>query len=164
MTTPEPMSDTPRSSPRLWWQRVTTAVLVVYWLMLFTGTHAPIDPQLDVPGGDKTLHFAGYGGLAFLLGALLVLRRDDAATETRRFPFVGAMILLAAYGAFDELTQLLVGRHSDILDWLADIGGIIIGLATAVVASRLLAIWRSLLRESGRRRHNQETCDPARKG
>jgi VanZ family protein len=61
----------------------------------------------------------------------------------RRMPFVtlltlmilalywgvaGRWLVLACYGAFDELTQLLVNRNADVMDWLADIAGSALGL------------------------------------
>lgn len=32
------------------------------------------------------------------------------------------------YGAFDEITQIPVGRHADVRDWISDIAGIVLGL------------------------------------
>lgn len=114
-------------------------VLVVYWLALFIGTHSPIDPNVALPGNDKTMHFLAYLGLAFLFGLFLILKercaRSGENAEPRRFPFVGAAILLGVYGAFDELTQPLVGRTTDHYDWLADAVGILVGLTLIVTSS-----------------------------
>ena len=53
--------------------------LVLYWLIVFLGTHVPIPPGV-IPwgdgdgGGDKVLHFVGYGILASLLMGLRASR------------------------------------------------------------------------------------------
>ena len=102
------------------------AVTAAYWLIIFGGTHLPGNP---LPGGghrDKLAHFGAYAGLAFLLcGAVACFRRMVPA-------YYGAVLgLIACYGIFDELTQLLVpNRTADPLDWLADISG---GLVAMVV-------------------------------
>ena len=136
-----------------WFARGLMMALAVYWLALFTGTHLPIDPDIVVPGKDKMLHFVGYGGLGLLFGLTLALRssprprlrregqREGASAPNdsharRRLPLVGAMFVLAIYGIFDELTQPLVGRTCDFHDWLADCGGIVIGLFVAHAACR----------------------------
>ena len=36
--------------------------------------------------------------------------------------------LLASYGAFDEVTQPIVGRDCDFWDWVADMAGILVGI------------------------------------
>lgn len=137
MISPLDASPLPVRSPRwLWLRHAVTAALVLYWLALFTGTHIPINLKPDVPGNDKMQHFLGYGGLAFLLGCLILLQSGHSGK--RRVMLIGAMALLALYGAFDELTQLFVGRSCDLLDWLADLGGSAIGLTAILVLSRLI--------------------------
>ena len=44
-------------------------LLIVYWLLLFTGTHIPLPNLPGGSGNDKLAHFAGY----FLLSLLLLL-------------------------------------------------------------------------------------------
>lgn len=129
------------STPEDRWTRAVSFVLAVYWLALFAGTHSPIDPNLVLPGDDKTKHFLGYSGLAFLFGFFLTLRRRRSRSSgARRFPFVGAALLLALYGAFDELTQPLVGRTTDRYDWLADAAGILVGLTLIVSLSAMVRL------------------------
>lgn len=118
--------------PANWIRRLLWGVLIAYWLTLFTSTHAPIDPNLIVPGNDKTLHFLGYGGLGLLFGLVF------GTSTLHRFAFLRALAILATYAVFDELTQLLVGRHCELYDWFADCVGIVIGLTAASVFSRFL--------------------------
>lgn len=141
------------NSPATWIGRLAIVALAGYWILLFTATHVPIDPNVIGPGNDKTLHVVGYSGLALLFGVMLATRMsprhrfgEEGAIAPNdspfwpRFPFLGAFVLLAIYAAFDELTQPLVGRTCDIYDWLADCAGIMIGLFVVAVVSRCRVI------------------------
>ena len=110
-----------------------TIALVLYWLVAFLGTHFPI-PAGVIPrgGGDKVLHFVGYVILASLLMGL----------RASRGPFGWYSVLmrwmvLAMYGAFDEMTQRLVGRQADVADWCADLLGALCGLGLVVLLVRV---------------------------
>jgi VanZ family protein len=46
---------------------------------------------------------------------------------------------VAVYGAFDELTQIPVGRHADVADWFADVAGSVIGLALFAMVRSIFA-------------------------
>ena len=109
-------------------------LLVAYWLAIFSGTHYPQAPRIEIDNSDKILHFSGYFGLAFLLMAWRL---------TRRAPTFGAVAFVVAvivtYGALDEITQPLTGRDCDLLDWVADVAGTILGASTAAVG---MAWWR----------------------
>jgi VanZ family protein len=108
--------------------------LVLYWLSMFTGTHIPVAAEVVLNTNDKLLHFSGFFGLAFLLE--LVLLRSRPISYGRFFAAIG---ILAAYGAFDEITQTLVGRDCDVRDWLADISGATCGALLGVAA---VLVWR----------------------
>ncbi|MDB5346753.1 MAG: hypothetical protein JWP89_5130 [Schlesneria sp.] len=110
-------------------------LLAIYWSSMFFGTHLPRMPQSLAGHSDKLLHFCAYGGLAVLL---LSWRITRGRVSIRQLLMLWLMI--GAYGIFDEMTQPLVGRDSDIEDWLADLTGAAIGLAvTWPVATWLLA-------------------------
>ncbi len=138
-TTPEPTSHRRHFRPLT---VVLAVMLVTYWLALFVGTHIPIPKGFLQAGGDKVVHCASYAGLAVLL---LGLRASRGSFGRRSVILRWA--LLAAYGAFDELTQLLVGRQGDVLDWCADILGALCGLALVV-----LFVW-FFMRHSNRVHH-----------
>lgn len=114
-------------------------LLAVYSIALFTATHWPKLPGVDVPGKDKTLHVVAYAILAGLL--LNVLVRQD---RFRRG--MGAVIATAAIAAtaaaLDEWTQPYVGRACDLFDWLADVAGAV-GVCTAYVLTRALGQQRA---------------------
>ncbi len=134
------------NSPNRWLGYLLPAA-VVYWVAMFVGTHLP---QIELPGGsviisvDKMLHFSGYFGLAFLLSLQVVSsaasrgKPEMHALRTRGF-FV--LLVIAAYGMFDEWTQLLVGRSCEMLDWLADI----LGAATGML---IVATWVAVRSDS----------------
>ena len=111
-----------------------TIALVLYWLVAFLGTHLPVQIPAGVMerGGDKLLHFVGYSILASLLMGL----------RASRGPFGWRSVfwrwaVLAMYGAFDEVTQRLVGRHADVADWCADVIGSSCGLLLVVLLVRV---------------------------
>jgi VanZ family protein len=51
---------------------------------------------------------------------------------------VTLFVMLAAWGAVDEVTQPLFGRLADMNDWVCDLVGGAIGLAAGLPASRWL--------------------------
>lgn len=98
--------------------------LIIYWITLFALTTVPVDvvPQL-FNYQDKIEHFTAYGLLAFLLTLALFFQKRSRLISSKAFLFT--FIFVLAYGAIDEIHQLLVpGRFCDLYDWLADsIGG-----------------------------------------
>jgi VanZ family protein len=110
-------------------------LLAIYWSSMFFGTHLPQMPQSLAGQSDKLLHFGAYCGLAILLLSWRITRGRVSIRQLLVF-----WLMIGAYGIFDEVTQPLVGRDSDIKDWLADLTGAAIGLAvTWPVATWLLA-------------------------
>lgn len=115
-------------------RRWITAALVIYWLVIFTGTHVPHIPTgLETGGSDKALHYLAYAGLTFLLAA----RHVCTAALTAKA--AGLLFVIAAlYGVADELTQGLkiIGRDPSVYDWFADLIGAMTGLLV------FAALWR----------------------
>ena len=115
--------------------RLITIVLSAYWLVIFTATH--LSPgavqEFDVEGSDKLKHYIAYAGLAFLLA----LRSSCHARLTGR-TLAWLLVAGAAYGAFDEITQEMVGREGELGDWVADVIGLVTGLAAFAL------IWAAL--------------------
>ena len=98
---------------------------VVYFLLLFLGTHLPADRMEPVATvSDKWLHFGGYAVLT-----IVVLAGWELTIGTLQPKHYFAVWLAGTlYGAFDEITQTPVGRSCDINDWMADVLGIVCGL------------------------------------
>ena len=109
--------------------------LAAYWLALFVGTHVPLPVVKSIGRSDKLLHWASYTGLSFLLTTVVSLRHS----LTWRTCLIVALGL-AAYAALDELLQIPIpGRHADVWDWGADVGGVFCGLVTALAIRPIVA-------------------------
>ncbi len=132
----EPRSTKPLPAQR----RVPTATVVVtvllacYWTALFYGTHIKIPPDLlpEARNIDKLAHLASYA----VLGALFMSLRATRGV----YPWssvIARWFVLAGYGAFDEISQLLVNRNADPMDWLADVIGVAVGLGSVT-----FVVWR----------------------
>ncbi len=97
---------------------------VILLLGMFIGTHIPADVGPHVVHTDKLAHT-----LAFMALTCSLLTSWELSTGVLRPQHYFAVWLFGTlYGAFDEITQTPVGRVCDLMDWLADIGGILIGL------------------------------------
>lgn len=114
------------------------AVVGVYWLAMFVGTHLP-SYQPEGPGGfDKLEHASAYFGLAIVLSIALAL-----AGRTGIVSLLVVFAIGALYGALDELSQLFVpGRSCDLLDWFADVTGLAVGVTLFFFAHRAWRSWR----------------------
>ena len=122
--------------------RTMNLVLAVYWVALFIGTHVPVPPDvLQIAGSDKTLHFLAYLGLSLLIAVCV---------RPRGWTYLWVLLGLAAYGALDELLQISVRRTADIVDWLADVAGVAVGLAAYAVGRQALAVIRQRSRAGDR--------------
>jgi VanZ family protein len=119
------------------YRRSATAVLVCYWLIMFTGTHWPhVSLQRYPQNFDKVLHFTGYAGFGFLLAVWVTTRRTFGRRD-----FATAFAVIFVYAIVDEVTQPWFGRDCEFLDMVADwVGGLIglgIFLLVRAFASRL---------------------------
>ena len=94
-------------------------VFVLYSVSLGVATHLPRVPTfVRVPVADKWLHFVAYGCQATLaMGALYFTNRLGLKNV------VYLTIILATFGAIDELTQPIFSRQAELLDWIANEGG-----------------------------------------
>jgi VanZ family protein len=99
-----------------------------YWLGIFTLTHLPPRTVGRVTVPDTVQHMAAYGVLAILLFATF-----RVTGWTFRQTLIAVLGLAMVYGAIDELTQPLVGRSAEMADWLADVGGALMGLLICIV-------------------------------
>jgi VanZ family protein len=102
---------------------LTLMILALYWGAMFYGTHTRLPPGILPGNSDKYAHLGAYAGLGALLLAVRATRGNYPWSSV-----AGRWLVLACYGAFDELTQLLVNRNADVMDWLADIAGSALGL------------------------------------
>ncbi len=118
-------------------RQVTIAALVIYWILLFVGTHLPLPKQIIIETSDKWIHFLAYAGLAGL-ATLVIGWRSRGGIRAWHLALIA--ISLAAFAGFDELTQPFVNRQADWLDWFADIGGIVIGVVAGAITFRFVRL------------------------
>ncbi len=116
------------------WARRATALLL---LVMFVGTHLPTVHLPSVSHIDKLFHFAGY--LALTVSLLTSWELTTGILRPQHYFTVWLLITL--YAAFDEVTQIPVGRTCDGLDWLADIAGIVVGLTLFRISRPLIYRW-----------------------
>ena len=102
-------------------------VFVLYSILLVVATHLPHVPTfVRGPGADKWLHFAAYGCQTVL--AMSVFHFTNRLVLKN---VIFLVVLLATFGAIDELTQPLFSRQAELLDWVADCAGIVFGVCLA---------------------------------
>jgi len=121
-----PVPPTSRTGWIIPFRRMIGLMLGCYWGLLFVATHMP-SPEVLVPPSisDKLLHFTAFLGLSVLFGLW------QWASETRKpHSWLTGFAILTGYAAFDELMQSvpLLNRNPDVIDWLADVAGVICGL------------------------------------
>lgn len=127
------MTDMPPPSRRA--RILSAGACGALWAAALTATHIPPDDLPEIEHvSDKLLHLAGYLVLAAALGATLRLRGATARRVAMLVP-----IVMALYGAFDELTQPLFNRGASWGDWLADAAGGLIGAIACNAVFRIFA-------------------------
>jgi VanZ family protein len=107
-------------------RRLRTVVCIGLFAGAFVMSHTPPPPPPSRPLiNDKLLHFCGFA----LLGMAVIWRGLSAGRPYRLRAAAGWLLLLAAYGAMDELTQPITGRTAELGDWVADVCGGATGIA-----------------------------------
>lgn len=120
-------------------RQATLLALAVYWIALFVGTHMPLPRGVSLHNSDKWIHFFAYAGLAGLTTLAAGWRSQSGLRLWQLALIVGC---LAAFGGFDELTQPLVHRDADWLDWFADVSGVVLGTTLGAIIVRLSRVGR----------------------
>ena len=107
-------------------------VWIGYWMGMFALTHVPAPMHTPpVPAGsDTAVHFALFGGLAWL-GIRWRLAVDLKPRTAVWIAWAGVYMI---YAGLDEWLQRFVDRMPSLYDWLADVAGV----ATATLLLILL--------------------------
>jgi VanZ family protein len=104
--------------------------LIIYWLTIFILTSLPSELMPKVSVGDKLEHFLAFLALGFLI--YLNIFYQYKITFKNLSPLLFSIIIISFYGALNELSQLLIpGRSAEILDWIADFFGGVVGVKSA---------------------------------
>ena len=124
--------------------RLALALCIVtglYWLAIFALTHSPVVPvpHLAPRAIDKIAHLGVFAILGFLLCAA-----GTALGYSPRRVIASVILIVAAYGVFDEWTQQLVAQRTpELRDWIADVLGAGIGITAFAIAREL---WQAVQR------------------
>ena len=107
--------------------------LIIYCVFIFIQSGLPVPFDMpDVSHFDKLLHLGGYGVMGILFYRTYLAGWPQA--KKRRLIWA-SVISTALYGLSDEIHQYFVPeRSADLLDWVADAAGGVLG---AVVYQRL---------------------------
>jgi VanZ family protein len=110
-----------------------TWILVIAYLALIFGVSSIPQAQLShtvFRVSDKLAHLAEFTGF----GLLLTLAFRGTLKRTARWVLLLVVVVVGAgVGALDEVYQITVpGRESELLDWVADVAGVLIGNGLAV--------------------------------
>jgi len=101
--------------------------LIFYWIILFTLTTLPAQSVPSVGVSDKIEHLLAYLVLSILLYLTLLFQKKSVLLKNYAMLFTSLIVF--AYGVLDEVHQLMIpGRSCELLDFLADILGGIIGI------------------------------------
>lgn len=120
--------------------------LGVYLVALFTATHWP-QLRIDIgelPRPDLLLHFSAFSIFTVLIAGARLFG------PTLAWRSIGLSALAAAvYGVFDELTQATpgLGRFATIDDYLANLGGIVIGAVLLAMLAPFVHLARDFVHE-----------------
>ena len=101
--------------------------LVIYWLILFSATSLPAPDLPSIGISDKIAHLSAFFCLSVLLTLTLIFQRKSKLFFYNNY--LAALVICLIYAAIDELHQILIpGRSAELLDWIADGGGALLGI------------------------------------
>ena len=106
---------------RYWIQLSLVMLLAITALSLH-----PLDNLPEAPGSDKTHHLIAYAALAY----------PASLRKPKRWQAI--ITIFALYSGLIELIQPHVNRYGEWMDFLANISGLIIGIALAYLINKLM--------------------------
>ena len=106
---------------RYWIQLSLVMLLAITALSLH-----PLDNLPEAPGSDKTHHLIAYAALAY------------PASLRKPKQWQAIITIFALYSGLIELIQPHVNRYGEWMDFLANISGLIIGIALAYLINKLI--------------------------
>lgn len=111
-------------------------IVIAYVALIFSLTHMNLrdtvfDREVSLFQADKVFHLLAFFGLT---GLWLTLLRDGK-TIARHVAI--CVLAVTSYAVFDEVSQPMFGRNMDILDWVADMTGMLLTATSYVVVNHL---------------------------
>jgi len=104
--------------------------LTVHWITIFILTSIPGDSLPEFALDDKLKHFIAYFVLSFFL--TITLRVQERYKNLRNHYIKFAVLITMIYSTFDEIHQAFIpGRSAEVLDWIANLLGLILGIYAA---------------------------------
>lgn len=125
----------PVSERRQRFAPVARFATVLLMLAMFVATHFPAGSMPhQVALFDKLVHCLVYMTLTFSA----LTSWELTIGQLRPHHYFTVWLVGTLYGAFDEVTQIPVGRHADVNDWFFDVAGIVLGLTAYRLLSPLM--------------------------
>lgn len=112
---------------------------ILYLILIFVLSSIPGDslPEVGFELNDKFIH-AGIYFIAFLLSYLSFANIEKPSFISKN-PLAFSLILTILYGLSDEFHQALVpNRSAEVYDFLADVGGSILGMILIIIYQNYL--------------------------
>ena len=116
-----------------WFKLRWLITTIIFTCLVLVLSHIPQKhiPEQLLLGIDKIIHIIAYGIITYL-----------AISSIKFRPYFRIKLIIFAFvillGYFDEYTQDFVGRATSMVDWLADIAGVVLGLICFEVKSKFV--------------------------
>lgn len=113
----------------LWPKRWIATALVLLFIFYLTLVPRPLpDTNIEIPGLDKLAHAIMFGVLAFVTSIDMARRNRNDIRTLSNSTIIYISVIVAFVGLLIEILQQLMqlGRGGDLLDFIADIIGVII--------------------------------------
>lgn len=113
----------------LWPKRWIATALVLLLILYLTLVPRPLpNTNIEIPGLDKLAHAIMFGVLAFVTSIDMARRNRNDIKTLSNSTIIYISVIVAFVGLLIEILQQLMqlGRGGDLLDFIADIIGVII--------------------------------------
>lgn len=113
----------------LWPKRWIATALVLLLILYLTLVPRPLpNTNIEIPGLDKLAHAIMFGVLAFVTSIDMARRNRNDIRTLSNSTIIYISVIVAFVGLLIEILQQLMqlGRGGDLLDFIADIIGVII--------------------------------------
>lgn len=119
--------------------KIVLLVLGIYWPLIFWLTHIPV-PDIARKSGmsDKTMHVLAYLALTYLVWFAVSPYHKVRWNKIK--PWI-VLVVVMLYGLADEYLQARVGRSSDVMDLVANLFGVVLGLGILSIFSFWSSMW-----------------------